>query len=102
MIKWNVIDQQCEQLLIELVGELIFVAAPFRGDPILGHQEQNRLAARGGIFQRSCPSFAGDEAVVRVEIEKYVVGSAPTFADQPVAQCYRPVVVPARMTDEQA
>src|SRR5437660_968411 len=57
---------------------------------------RNRTAS-----QRPRPPLAGDEAVVRVQIEENVFGSAPAFADHPVAQRYSPIVVPAGMTDEQ-
>ena len=100
-IERNIVDQQREQLFVELVGKLVFVAAPFGGKPILGHQEQDRLAAGRGIFQRLRPSLARDKAVVRVKIEENIVRSAPPLADHPVAQCNGPVVIPAGMTDEQ-
>ena len=81
-IERDVVDQQREQLLIELVGELIFVAAPFRGEPILRDEEQNRLAASGRIFKRLRPALAGGDAALGIEIEKDVVLAAPAFADQ--------------------
>ena len=45
LINRGVINQQCEQLLIVLVGELKFVMAPTRGEPLFGNQEQHGFAA---------------------------------------------------------
>jgi len=82
-IERYVVDQEREQLLIESAGELIFVAAPFRGEPNLRYEKQNRLAASGRIFKRSHPALAGDDAALGSEIEEDVLLAAPAFADQP-------------------
>jgi hypothetical protein len=91
-----------QQLLIESVGELVFVAAPFRGEPNLRYEKQNRLATSGRIFKRSCPALAGDDAALGIEVEEDVLLAAPAFADQPSLQRERPVIVSAGMTDEQS
>jgi hypothetical protein len=102
VVERNVVDQQREQLLIEPAGELVFVATPFRGQPNLRDEEQNSLAARGRIFQRPRPALAGGDAALGVEIEEDVILVAPAFADQPGLQRQRPVIVSARMADEQS
>ena len=99
-IERDIVDQQREQLLVEPVGELIFVAAPFRGEPFFRHEEQHRLAAGRRIFERVRPALAGGDAALGIEIEKNVVRPAPAFADEPILQRDRPVVVLARMADE--
>ena len=99
-IERDIVDQQREQFFVESLGELIFVAAPFRGEPFFRHEEQHRLATRRGIFQRVHPALPGDDAALGIKIEKNVVRSAPAFADEPILQRDRPVVILARMTDE--
>src|SRR5262245_8001871 len=102
VIERYVVDQEREQLLIESVRELVFVGAPFRGEPHLRYEEQNSLAASSRIFERPHPALAGDDAALRVEIEEDVLLAAPPFADQPSLQRERPVIVSAGMTDEQS
>jgi hypothetical protein len=75
---------------------------PFRGEPNLRYEEENGLAASGRIFQRARPALTGDNAALGVEVEEDVVLAAPAFADQPRLQRERPVVVEARVTDEQS
>ena len=101
-IERDIVDQEREQFFVEPVGELIFVAAPFRGEPIFRHEKQHRLAAGGGVFQRMDPALAGGDAALGVEIEKNIVRPAPAFADEPILQRDRPIVVLARMADEKA
>ena len=60
------------------------------------------LAAGRRLFERVRPALAGGNAALGVEIEKNVVGSAPAFADEPILQRDRPVVIFAGMTDEKA
>jgi hypothetical protein len=97
-----VVDQQCEQFLVEPVRKLVFVAAPFRGKPNLRYEEQNGLATGGRILQRPRPALAGNDAAFGIEIEEDVLLAAPAFANQPRLQRERPVVVEARMANEQA
>jgi hypothetical protein len=80
----NVVDQKCKQFLVEPVGESIFIAAPFRGEPNLRYEEQNRLAARGRIFERLHPALAGDDAAFWIEIEEDVLLAAQS--DSPCAE----------------
>ena len=101
-VERDIVDQQREQLFVEPVGELIFVAAPFRGEPFLRDEEQHRLAAGRRLFERVRPALAGGDAALGIEIEKNVVGPAPAFADEPILQRDRPVVILARMADEKA
>ena len=101
-VEHDIVDHQREQFLVEPIGELIFVAAPFRGEPFFRDDEQHRLAAGRRVFERVHPPLARDDAVVGIEIEENVVGPAPAFTDEPILQRDRPVVVPARMADEEA
>jgi len=48
------------------------------------------------------PALTGDNAALGVEVEEDVLLAAPTFADQPRLQRERPVIVEARVADEQA
>jgi hypothetical protein len=48
------------------------------------------------------PALARGDAALGIEIEENVVGSAPAFADEPILQRDRPVVIFAGMTDEKA
>src|SRR5262245_49518227 len=102
VVERNVVDQQREQFLIKSAGELVFVAAPFRCQPNLRHEENNRLATGGRVLQRPRPALAGNDAALGVEVEEDVILAAPAFADQPILQSERPVIVSARMADKQA
>jgi hypothetical protein len=48
------------------------------------------------------PPLAGGDAALGIEIEENIVGPAPAFADEPILQRDRPVVIFARMADEKA
>jgi hypothetical protein len=98
----SVVDQECEQFLVEPAGEFVLLVAPLGGEPVRRDQAQHGLAAGGGGLERAPPALAGGDPVLRVEIEKDIVGSAPAFAHQPIPQRQRPFVVVARMADEQS
>jgi hypothetical protein len=98
----DVIDREREQFLVELLGELILVPTPFGGKPGLRNEEQHRFAARGRIFQGMRPALARNNAALGIEIKKDVVLAAPAFADQPIPERDRPVVIPRGMADEQS
>ena len=99
-VERDVVDQQREQFFVEPVGELIFVAAPFRDEPFFRHKEQHRFAAGRRVFERMRPALARGNAAFWIEIEKNIVWLAPAFADEPIPYCDRPVVILARMADE--
>ena len=96
----DIVDQQREQLFTKPVGELIFVGAPFRGEPFFRHEKKHGFAAGRRIFERTRPALAGGNAALRIDIEKNIVLLAPAFANKPVPYRNRPVVVLARMADE--
>ena len=96
------IDEQGEQLLAVFLGEPVFVVAPFGGEPLLRHEEEDDLATRRGILQRVLPALAGDDAALGVEIEEDVALAAPALADEPILERDRPIVVLAGMGDEKA
>lgn len=99
-IQRDILGQKCEQLFVELVGELIFVVAPFRAQPILRNEEQHRLTTGSCIFQSAEPFFASGNTAIRVEIKKDVFRTTPAFANEPIAKSDCPIVVLARVADE--
>ena len=99
-IKRNIVDFKREQLFVQFFGELILITTPFRREPFFRYEEEHRLAAGGRIFECVGPTLAGSNATLGIEIQKDIVRPAPAFADEPILQRDRPVVVLARMADK--
>ena len=81
------LDQDAERPLVELLGKAEFAKAPLRLEPGAAHQEEDGLAAVGGLMQPPFPALAGGDAARRVEVEEEIV---PALGDQPVAKGRRP------------
>src|SRR5262249_13232484 len=98
----GVVDDQCEQLLVVFIGNLVLVLAPGRGEPVRRDDKQNRFTTGCRIGKSALPFLAGGYSPLRIEIEKDIVRLAPAFGNQPVAQSDRPIVVAAGMADEKS
>jgi hypothetical protein len=78
-VERNIVDQQREQLFTKPVGELIFVDAPFRGEPFFRHKKEHGFAAGRCVFERTRPALARGNAAFGIGIEKNIVRLAPPF-----------------------
>ena len=93
------IDEDCEQLLVQAARQLVFLAAPARGEPIGRDEKHHRLAARRRRVQCALPPLARGDAAIGIEVEENVI---PPFGGEPVAQRDRLEVVVVRMAEKDA
>ena len=93
----QVLDQDAEQPLAEPVREVELLQAPARGEPGLGDEEEDRLAAARRFVERAFPPLARRDAALGIEVEEEIV---PALARQPVAQRDGLGVIRARMTEK--
>ncbi len=93
------VDENGEKLLVQAARQLVFLAAPARGEPTGRDDEHHRLAARRRRVQCAFPPLARRDAAIRIDVEENVV---PAFGGEPIAQRDGLEVVVARMAEEDA
>jgi hypothetical protein len=96
----EILDEDAEQLLVKMVGETQFAAAPNRFNPGFGYEEQHRLAAAGRLVKTPLPSLARGDPAVWIEVEENLI--FPALALEPTLQRNGLGVIRARMTQKNA